>query len=359
MSLSPASASAENAAAVNAGTANAAAVNAGDVPKRARGKVATWIRGAAIRLGVVLFVLAFLFLYVTPDVLITVQSGEVGVLYRRLGGGTQIDSVTGEGLTFVAPWDRLFIYNVRVQEHKHKMHVLTNDGLQITLHLSVRYHPERDMVALLHQRVGPEYRERIVIPEVESVLRTTMGHFGMNEVYGADRGVLQRIISDSLDEVSQKYVQIDDVIVREVELPPQVSSIIEEKMMHKERAASYEYRLASERKEAERKEIEANGFRRYNELLSGSITPEVLRWRGLEVTRELAQSPNAKTLFLGNKSGDLPILLDGIGGGSGASTPNRAGGAAATTATAPARERTTTSATNSANSANAASGGRP
>jgi hypothetical protein len=93
--------------------------------------------------------------------------------------------------------------------------------------------------------------------------------------------------------------------------------------------------------------------------LSGSITSDLLRWRGLEVTRELAQSPNAKTLFLGNKSGDLPILLDGIGGGSGASTPNRAGGAAATTATAPARETTTTSATNSANSANAASGGRP
>lgn len=306
MSPSPASDAAASAADVpsvadTAGTA---------VPKPARSKTAVWVRGALWRLGVVLFVLAFFFVYLTPDVFITVQSGEVGVLYRRLAGGTQIDSVTGEGLTWVAPWDKLYIYNVRVQEAKHKMHVLTNDGLQITLHLSIRYHPERDMVALLHQRVGPEYRERIVVPEVESVLRTTMGHFGMNQVYGADRGVLQRIISDSLDEVSQKYVQIDDVIVREVELPPQVSKIIEEKMMHKERAESFEYRLAAERKEAERKEIEANGFKRYNELLNGSITPDVLKWRGLEVTRELAQSPNAKTLFLGNKT-DLPILLDG------------------------------------------------
>jgi prohibitin 1 len=240
------------------------------------------------------------------------------------------------------------------------MHVLTNDGLQITLHLSVRYHPERDMVALLHQRVGPEYRERIVIPEVESVLRTTMGHFGMNEVYGADRGVLQRIISDSLDEVSQKYVQIDDVIVREVELPPQVSRIIEEKMMHKERAASFEYRLAAERKEAERKEIEAAGFKRYNELLSGSITPEVLRWRGLEVTRELAESPNAKTLFLGNKSGDLPILLDGIGGG--ASTAGRASGAAANTtipAATPAATPGAATSTTATTASNATSGGKP
>ena len=288
------------------------AAGAAGAQKPPRGKVAAWIRGAMWRLGIVVFVLSFLFVYLTPDVFITVQSGEVGVLYRRLGGGTQIDSVTGEGLTFVAPWDVLFIYNVRVQECKHTMHVLTNDGLQLTLHLSVRYHPERDMVALLHQQVGPEYRDRIVIPEVESVLRTTMGHFGMNEVYSADRGVLQKIISDSLDEVSQKFVQIDDVIVREVELPAQVKSIIEEKMMHKERAASYAYRLDAEKQEAARKEIEANGFKKYNELLSSSITPDVLRWRGLEVTKELASSPNAKTLFLGNKGGDLPILLDQV-----------------------------------------------
>jgi regulator of protease activity HflC (stomatin/prohibitin superfamily) len=335
---------AENAADVpkTADTASTAgATGAAGAQKPARGKVKTWIRGAMWRLGAVLFALAFLFVYLTPDVLITVQSGEVGVLYRRLGGGTQIDSVTGEGLTFVAPWDQLFIYNVRVQEHKHKMHVLTNDGLQITLHLSIRYHPERDMVALLHQRVGPEYRERIVVPEVESVLRTTMGHFGMNEVYGADRGVLQRIIADSLDEVSQKYVQIDDVIVREVELPPQVNKIIEEKMMHKERAASFEYRLAAERKEAERKEIEANGFKRYNELLNESITPDVLKWRGLEVTRELAQSPNAKTLFLGNKSGDLPILLDGTSTGSTAGSG--AGAGAVARPSVPATPPTTTS----------------
>lgn len=285
---------------------------AADLPLPTRRASMSWIRGALVRLGVVAGVLAFLFLYLTPDILITVKSGEVGVLYRRLAGGTQTDRVIGEGLTFVAPWDLLFIYNVRVQECKHTMHVLTNDGLQLTLHLSVRYHPERDMVALLHQQVGPEYRDRIVIPEVESVLRTTMGHFGMNEVYSADRGVLQKIISDSLDEVSQKFVQIDDVIVREVELPPQVKSIIEEKMMHKERAASYAYRLDAERQEASRKEIEANGFKRYNELLSSSITPDVLRWRGLEVTKELAASPNAKTLFLGNKGGDLPILLDQV-----------------------------------------------
>jgi regulator of protease activity HflC (stomatin/prohibitin superfamily) len=278
-----------------------------------RGGVIGWVSGAFVRSVVVLGAVAFVLIFMIPDVFVTVQSGEVGVLYRRFGGGTQTEQVIGEGMTMISPWDRLFIYTVRVQEVRHEMPVLTNDGLQVNLQLSIRYHPEREMVALLHQKVGPDYEEKIVIPEVESVLRTTMGHFGMNEVYGADRGVLQHIITDSLDEVSQKYVQIDDVIVRSVELPPQVKKIIEDKMMEKERAASYVYRIQAEKAEAERKEIEANGFKRYNEVLGGSLTPDILRWRGLDVTRELAQSPNAKTLFLGNKQGDLPILLDGVG----------------------------------------------
>lgn len=284
---------------------------AADAPRR-RGGLLAWIRGAVARSAVVLGMLVLVALFLTPDIFVTVQSGEVGVLYRRFGGGTQTEQVVGEGMTLVSPWDRLFIYNVRVQEVRHDMPVLTNDGLQVILHLSIRFHPERDLVALLHQKVGPDYEEKIVIPEVESVLRTTMGHFGMNEVYGADRGVLQRIIVDSLDEASQKYVRIDDVIVRAVELPPQVKQTIEDKMMQKERAATYVYRLEAEKLEAQRKEIEANGFKRYNDVLASSITPDVLRWRGLDVTRELAQSPNAKTLFLGNRQTDLPILLDGI-----------------------------------------------
>jgi regulator of protease activity HflC (stomatin/prohibitin superfamily) len=279
--------------------------------KTTRNGFSRWMRGTVARFGIVLGMLLFLAVYLAPDIFVTIQSGDVGVIYRRFAGGTQTEQVVGEGLTFVPPWDQLFIYSIRVQECKHRMPVLTNDGLTVTLNLSIRYRPEREMVALLHQRVGPEYKERIVIPEVESVLRTTMSHFGMNAVYGADRGMVQQIITDSLDQVSEKYVQIDDVIVRSVELPPHISQIIEDKMSEKEKAAAYTYRLEAERKEAERKEIEATGQKRYNELLSGSLTPEILKWRALDVTRDLAKSPNAKTIFLGNKSGDLPMLLDG------------------------------------------------
>ena len=269
-----------------------------------------YFSGIVISLGA----LCFLAVFISPDIFITIHSGEAGVLYLRFFGGTQTDRVLGEGVQLIAPWDRLTIYTTRVQEEKHEMSVLTKEGLSVRLHLSIRYHPEPEMVGMLHQRVGPNYKERIVIPEVESSLRTIMGAFTMPEVYGSEQGLLQKVINESLESVSQKFVKIDDVVLRTVELPPAVRTAIEEKMTQKQLAEAYEYRLQRERQEAERKVIEADGFKRYNEVLASSITPALLRWKGIEATKELAQSPNSKIIFVGNKQDGLPVVLGGESG---------------------------------------------
>src|SRR5579871_3048486 len=125
--------------------------------------------------------------------------GEVGVLYLRFAGGTQTDRVLGEGMKVIAPWDRLFIYNVRVQEVKHEMNAITDEGLKVKLDLSIRYHPEVELVGLLQQQVGPNYRDQIVIPEVESAVRTLVGASSMTQVYTLQRSVMQTVINDSLD----------------------------------------------------------------------------------------------------------------------------------------------------------------
>src|SRR5665213_2031768 len=111
------------------------------------------------RILLALAVLGVVAIYFWPQVFITIHSGEVGVLYMRFGGGTQTDRVLGQGLKIIAPWDRLFIYDVRVQETKHSMDVLTNEGLTVKLELSIRYHPELDLVGLLHDRIGPQYKD--------------------------------------------------------------------------------------------------------------------------------------------------------------------------------------------------------
>jgi regulator of protease activity HflC (stomatin/prohibitin superfamily) len=261
------------------------------------------------KIAVLTLLLLFVVVYLAPAIFITVRSGEVGVMYLRFFGGTQTSKVLGEGLKIVAPWDTLFIYNVRVQEAKHEMDVLTTEGLTVRLNLSIRYHPEEEMVGLLHQKVGPDYRDTIVIPEVESALRTIMGAFTMRDVYSSERGLVQKVINDSLEHVSQKFVKVDSIVLRNVELPSKLRQTVEDKMAQKELAESYEYRIDVERKEADRKLIEANGTKQYNDVLNSSLTPSVLRWRGIEATEALAKSSNAKTVVIGKADG-LPLIMN-------------------------------------------------
>ena len=280
------------------------------VPRRWHHRFAHTSRLYATRLLLILVVVLFVVIYFWRDVFITVQSGQVAVLYLRFGGGTQTDRVLGEGLKIIAPWDKLFIYDVRVQEVKHDMDVLTAEGLKVNLSLSIRYHPEAQLVGLLQENVGQDYRDKIVIPEVESALRTTMANFSMRDVYGSQRGLVQQAINDSLEKVQEKFVSIDEVVLREVDLPAPVKDTIEQKMIQKELAESYEYRLDVAKKEAERLQLEATGLKTYNDVLNTSLTSNVLKWEGIQATKELAKSPNAKTIIIGNQSSTgLPLIL--------------------------------------------------
>ena len=159
-------------------------------------------RGAA-GIVILLFIFAFLGVYFAPRIFVTIHSGEVGVMYYRFFGGTQTDLVLGEGVKLVMPWDRLYVYNVRVQEVRHSLDVLSNEGLTIKLHLSIRYHPEKQMVGMLQKTVGQNYKNLIVVPEVESAMRTIMGQFQMRQVYGSERGLIQKVINDSLEDLDE------------------------------------------------------------------------------------------------------------------------------------------------------------
>jgi regulator of protease activity HflC (stomatin/prohibitin superfamily) len=281
------------------------------VKARLAHRIVRIINASLARLLIVLFALLFLLVYLAPSIFVTVHSGEVGVMFSRFFGGTQTDRVMSEGLKLVPPWDHLFIYTVRVQEEKHTVIVLSKEGLSITLNLSIRYHPEEEMVGMLHKMVGPDYNERIVIPEVESAMRTVMGQFEMRQVYGSDRGLVQKVIDDSLEKVSQKFVKVDSVVLRSVELPPQVEQAIEEKMMQKELAEAYEYKMEQAKQEAARLLIEANGIKAYHDTLNASLTPGVLKWEAIQATKKLSESPNAKTIIMGNTSATLPLMLSG------------------------------------------------
>lgn len=293
----------------------APAFDAPDVDSEGGGRwyhrIARTSRGYANKLLIITVLLLFATIYYWPKMFITIESGHVGVLYLRFGGGTQTDRVFGEGLKIIAPWDKLFIYEVRVQEVKHEFDVLTQEGLKLKLLLSIRYHPQPDLAGLLHERVGPDYLNKVVIPEVESALRFTIAGFPMADVYGAQRTLVQTAVNSGLEQVEQKYIKVDEVVLREIQLPAQIKDVIEQKMTQKELAESYAFRLDVARREAERLQIEANGLKSYNDTLNSSLTPDILRWAGIEATKELAKSPNSKTIVVGSGPNGLPLILGG------------------------------------------------
>lgn len=127
-------------------------------------------------------IVLFLVIFLAPRIFVVIGPGEVGVKYD-LTYGTQVDRVYPEGLNIIAPWNRMYIYNTRVQETKRSLHVLTADGLTVQLDLSIRYRPEVEMIGVLHQEVGPDYENKIVVPEVESVIRTSVGRLTAEQLY--------------------------------------------------------------------------------------------------------------------------------------------------------------------------------
>lgn len=273
----------------------------------ARAHLATHLPGYVVALLLALLLATFFW----PRIFITVHAGEAGVLYRRFLGGTVVDRVYGEGFHVIFPWDIMTIYTVRYQAASHGIEVLTNKGLKVGVTLSIRYRPEREVLGVLHQMVGPGYVKAIVIPEVEAVLREVLGQYDAEELYTTKNGVVNRVVNESLEQVGQRFVRIDDVVITAVDLPPRIRAAIEAKLEEQQLAEAYQFKLSRERREAERKGIEAAGIRAYNTTVEASLSEKVLRWKGIEATRELAASPNAKMIVIGGGKDGLPVILDG------------------------------------------------
>lgn len=241
---------------------------------------------------------------------ISIKSGEAGVLYSFFTGTDQ-SNIHGEGVHVIWPWNTMHIYDVRFQTREQVYSLLTSGGLSVNLKVAIRFQPDIRMLPLLHVSVGPDYVEKVVFPETEAALRRAVGQYGPEEVYTSHRGFLESVVVSSLSKMENRYIIVDDVLVKSVDLPTTVRDAIERKLALHEEEKAFQYRLSIEQKEAERKRIEALGIQAYQQIISKSLTSDLLRWQGVQATRELATSTNAKTVVIGAGKDGLPIILGG------------------------------------------------
>lgn len=266
-----------------------------------------------VSLGVVGFIVLMVLILFSSATFLTIDAGERGVLFRRFGDGLDKSHVYTPGFEVIAPWNTMFIYDVREQQIEEKMEVLSSNGLNIKLDITLRVNPKHDKIGELHETFGKDYVARLIRPEVRSSVRKVIGQFTPEELYSTKRNEVQILIRDDLKEaLGNNYVDLKATLIRDIELPVKVRAAIEDKLEAEQSSLKYEFILEQERKEAERRIIAAQAKAEANRILNASLSANILRDKGIEATLELANSPNSKVIVVGGDGSDgLPLILGG------------------------------------------------
>jgi len=288
-----------------------------------------------------------------PHMVVTVPSGDVGVLWKRFGGGTVLDPrrLKNEGFNLILPWNQVFLYDLRLQSFTESYNAISSDGVSLTATIIVRFRLQRDAVPVLHQAIGPNFEQVLVQPGIGSLTREVIAQYTAEQVYSTARQEIQdKIRSLVEDRLSEKMMEHEgeesyrvsmrdtiilyDILVTGIELPAAIVAAINRKTEQYYIAEEYKFRVEREKRESERKKIEAEGIREFQQIVSQGISDSYLRWRGIEATLQLSQSTNSKVIIIGGGKDGLPVILN-------TDTAPPSAGAAASADDATSRQRPT------------------
>lgn len=272
-------------------------------------------------------VAAFLFLVFMDRIIVTIPAGHAGVLWKRFGGGTVVDRIYGEGTRLILPWNVMALYDMRYQHVEADFDAVDREGLRLVLRISTRLRLTPEYLGHLHQRVGPRYVDVVVNPEVGSGARTVVADYRAEEVYATERATVEARIAEHVrgditvkgqrqvpEQTVFDFIEIEDILIRSITLPPLVATAIEQKIQQFHVVKEWEFRLKREELESQRKAIEAEGIRQFQAKVAPGISDQYLRWKGIDATLKLAESPNAKTVIIGSGPQGLPVILGGEAG---------------------------------------------
>lgn len=256
-----------------------------------------------------------------PYIVTVVPAGSAGVVWSGISG-TKPQVIADEGVHLTLPWQHISIYNLRYQTIDSEVTILTKDGLEVVINVTSRYRPVFRQLTDLHQEVGPDYATSIVVPEVSTAVRIIAGQFEPEEFYSQGITSLQTQVVDAARErVRTRFVEVDDVFVRSIVMPRTVAMAIQHKIEQEQQSLTMTHRLEYERQEALRKHVEAEGIRDFQAIISAGLTNQFLRYKGIEATLQLAQSPNSKIIVMDGGPNGLPLVLNAEAMPSGGAQP--------------------------------------
>jgi len=218
-------------------------------------------------IAIVVIIVVFLIIF-WSRMTVTINSGEAGVLFRTLTNGIDTEHTYGEGFHFLAPWNKMIVYNARQQETAEEMNVLSSNGLEIKADVSAWYKPKYSELGLLHQQIGKAYLRVVVVPALRASARSVIGRYTPEQIYSTKRDAIQdEIFEETKVILDEKHVDLDQVLIRSIVLPPTIKSAIESKLKQEQESLEYEFKLQKAQKEAERQRIDAEGKAAANRIL--------------------------------------------------------------------------------------------
>jgi prohibitin 1 len=238
----------------------------------------------------------------------SIPTGNVGVLtlFGRVTGET-----LGEGIHLINPLKSVQKLSVQTQSVKESANVPSNEGLILALDTSLLFRLDKTKAAYVFQTVGDNYAEKIVEPTLRAAIRASTSAHSANALYTNARELVQQQIQDELTaQLAPRGVIVENVLLRDVQLPAMLKGSIEAKQQAEQDALRMSFILQKEKQEAERKRIEAQGIADFQKIVAQGISPQLLEWKGIEATEKLATSSNAKVVIIGNPKNGLPLVLE-------------------------------------------------
>ena len=234
-------------------------------------------------------------------------TGRVGVLtlFGRVTGET-----LPEGIHVINPLKTVNELSVRSQTVKESASTPSSEGLMMSLDTSLIYHLNPDRAAEVFQKLGPRYEDVVVEPTLRSAIREATSSHSANALYTGERDAVAKQIFDQLTgQLGARGMVVENVLLRDIQLPATLKQSIELKQQAGQEALAMNFRLQKETQEAQRKRIETQGVRDFQQIVAQGITPSLLEWKGIEATETLAKSPNTKVVVVGNPKNGLPLIL--------------------------------------------------
>lgn len=247
-----------------------------------------------------------------------IDAGKVGV--KSLYGNVQPD-ILESGLHIVNPLLDITVFDVQTQNYTMSaihnegaqdgddaIRVLSNDGLEVVIDLTVLYKVLPTEAPKILKGIGQDYIDKIVRPVTRTRIRDNAVYYDAVALYSTKREEFQQRIFKSIeDDFKKRGLVLEQLLIRNINLPTSVKATIESKINAEQDAQKMIFVLQKEKQEAERKRVEAQGIADYQKIISSGLTDKQLQYEQIKAQKEIATSTNAKIIFMGK--GSAPVIL--------------------------------------------------